>query len=158
VRAFRPMYLAAPKLSIMKKLLTLAFACGLGFNAFATVSADDFSYDAVAFETEMTSLNQLEQDVKLHGFSLTEAKTSEKWNNELAGLGLQHASWSIQDMDWGSFAWGFCCWPVGFFVVAINPNKSNDQKLSFWIGLVTNAVVGAITVVSSPEAFNFTTP
>jgi hypothetical protein len=134
----------------MKKLLTLAFACCLGLNAFATVSADDFSYDAVAFETEMTSLNQLEQEVNLHGFSLTEVQASDKWSNEFAGLGLQQAGWSIEDMDWGSFAWGFCCFPIGFFVVAINGNKSNDQKLSFWIGAIVSTVTSAITYLAMP--------
>lgn len=141
----------------MKKLLTLAFACCLGLNAFATVSADDFSYDAVAFETEMTGLNQLEQDVNLNGFSLTEVKTSDKWSNELAGLGLQQAGWSIEDMDWGSFAWGFCCFPIGFFVVAINGNKSNDQKLSFWIGAGVSVVFSAITYLATPTTV-FVTP
>jgi hypothetical protein len=135
----------------MKKLLTLAFVCCLGLNAFATVSADDFSYDAVAFETEMTSLNQLEQEVNLHGFSLTEVQASDKWSNELAGLGLQQAGWSIEDMDWGSFAWGFCCFPIGFFVVAINSNKSNDQKLSFWIGAIVSTVTSAITYLAIPS-------
>lgn len=142
----------------MKKILTLVFACCLGMNAFATVTADDFSYDAVAFETEMTSLNQLEQDVHMNGFSLTDVRASDKWSAEFAGLGLQQSSWSIDDMDWGSFAWGFCCFPVGFFVVAINGNKTNDQKLSFWIGFGTGAVLGAISAISSPSTFNIATP
>lgn len=133
----------------MKKLLALAFVCCLGMNAFASVSADDFSYDAVAFETEMTSLNQLEQDVNMNGFSLTEVESSDKWSSQLAGLGLNQASWSISDMDWGSFAWGFCCWPVGFFVVAINSSKSNDQKLSFWIGTGVSIVLSAISTLAN---------
>ena len=35
-------------------------------------------------------------------------------------------------MDWASFAWGFCCWPVGFFVVVTNKDKDSNQKKSFW--------------------------
>lgn len=129
----------------MKKLLTLAFVCCLGMNALASVSADDFSFDAVAFGTEMTTLNQLEQDVNMNGFSLAEVESSDKWGTQLAGLGLNQAAWSIDDMEWGSFAWGFCCWPIGFFVVAINSDKSKDEKLSFWIGTGVSIVLSAIS-------------
>lgn len=136
----------------MKKLLTLAFSLMLGVSAYANVSANDFSYDATAFETEMVGLNQLEQDVNMHGFTLSAVEASDKWSTQLAGLGLQQASWSINDMDWGSFAWGFCCWPIGFFVVAINSNKSNDQKLSFWIGTGVSVVLSAISTLASGVA------
>jgi hypothetical protein len=129
----------------MKNLLTLAFVCCLGLNAVASVSADDFSYDAVAFGTEMTTLSQLEQEVSMNGFSLEEVETSAKWGTQLAGLGLNQASWSVDDMEWGSFAWGFCCWPVGFFVVSINSDKSKDEKLSFWIGTGVSVVLSAIS-------------
>lgn len=130
----------------------------LGVSAYANVSANDFNYDATAFETEMVGLNQLEQDVNMHGFTLSTVETSDKWSTQIAGLGLQQASWSIDDMDWGSFAWGFCCFPIGFFVVAINSNKSNDQKLSFWIGTGVGVVFSAISYLASPGIFTITTP
>jgi len=130
----------------------------LGIGAHANVRAGDFSYDVVAFETEMESLNQLEQDINMHGFSLTEIQATEKWSTELAGLGLYQASFGIDDMDWGSFAWGFCCFPVGFFVVAINGNKSSDQKLSFWIGTGVSTVFTAISILAAPSGFIVATP
>lgn len=59
------------------------------------------------------------------------------------------SGWSIDDMDWGSFAWGFCCCPIGFFVVAISSNKDSDQKLSYWIGVGVNVVLSAISSIAT---------
>ena len=52
---------------------------------------------------------------------------------------------TIDDMDWGSFAWGFCCCPIGFFVVAINDDKTQEQKTSYWIGVIAGVVLDVIS-------------
>ena len=57
----------------------------------------------------------------------------------------------IDDMDWASFAWGFCCWPVGFFVVVTNKDKDSNQKKSFWIGLGTSFVLSLISGAGASE-------
>ena len=48
-------------------------------------------------------------------------------------------------MDWASFAWGFLCCPIGFFVIITNKDKDSSQKKSFWIGTITGVILGAIT-------------
>ncbi|MGB3468652.1 MAG: hypothetical protein WBA74_25430 [Cyclobacteriaceae bacterium] len=61
---------------------------------------------------------------------------------------------SIDDMDWGSFAWGLLCCPIGFFVVAINGNKSKEQKTSFWIGWGVGVVLNLLTTAVAGNPFN----
>ena len=65
--------------------------------------------------------------------------------NNLALSAPLGTNFSIEDMDWGAFAWGFCCCPIGFFVVAVNSNKDSNQKLSFWIGWGVSVVLSTIS-------------
>lgn len=141
----------------MKKLFTLSLALLIGSTVFAKVQADDFAFDSQAFEIEMAALNQLELEVQQNNWSMSDLAADDQLTSTFGNLNLQHASFSVDNMDWNSFAWGFCCWPIGFFVVAINDNKSSDQKLSFWIGMGVNVVLGAISAVSAPAGtFNIT--
>jgi hypothetical protein len=47
----------------------------------------------------------------------------------------------IDDMNWTSFAWGFCCWPVGFIIIILNNNHNNDSKVSYLIGVLAGIFV-----------------
>ena len=53
-------------------------------------------------------------------------------------------------VDWNSFAWGFCCCPVGFFTVAVNNNSDSDMKTSYWIGAASCvslfAIIGTVSI------------
>ncbi|MFN3529602.1 MAG: hypothetical protein ACK417_06740 [Bacteroidia bacterium] len=129
----------------MKKLLSLAFVLLLSSQLFATQSAD-FSFDEAAFNTEMAELNQLETSLLANNFNLESSDT--RLNNQLAALSLNSNAFGIDDMEWGAFAWGFCCWPIGFFVIAINSGRSSDEKLSFWIGMGVSVIISAISAAA----------
>jgi hypothetical protein len=58
---------------------------------------------------------------------------------------------SLEDMEWGSFAWGFCCWPIGIFTVLLNDDKGSNHKISYFIGIGTSLVISAL---SSPIYIN----
>lgn len=133
----------------MKKVLLAFCMTLLVWQAGATVSGNDFSFDEAAFAIEMEELTALEQEVQMNNFTLTDLRAQDALNTKFAGLDLGQSAFGIDDMDWGSFAWGFCCWPIGFFVVAISSNKTNDQKLSFWIGMITSVVVGGISSIAT---------
>ena len=48
----------------------------------------------------------------------------------------------FSDISWRSFAWGFCCFPVGIFTVILNDSKSNDDRISYFIGIGTILIIG----------------
>lgn len=121
------------------------------------VNAEDIAFDQLAFEKDFELLNEME--------SLIEAEGIEGYD-ELSSLDLDGAytakfdlTYSVKasqgfdwnNFDWGSGLWGFLCCPIGFFVVAVNKNKTKDQKISFWIGVAAGAVLSAIT---SPIYYN----
>lgn len=105
------------------------------------------------FYSDFAELDQLEQQIKENG--LLDYDALIKSNPELlSDLNLTNLrtinsveateGFSFDDMDWGSFAWGLLCCPVGFFVVAINGNKTSEQKASFWIGWGVGAVLNIL--------------
>jgi len=129
----------------MKKLMLLALVCFIGMQTNVKAeNATDFSFDETEFHQEMSALTEVEQIAKSQGLTYHSLQSHDKYASLLTEMGMTQASFGFEDIDWGSFAWGFCCWPVGFFVVAINKNKDSDQKLSFWIGVITSAVVGGL--------------
>lgn len=111
--------------------------------------ADVFSMDETSIQEEFAALNQLESYVLTQGttVSVSALPSDIVPQNFNAAAGLNSPNFTIDDMDWGSFAWGFCCCPVGFFVVAISPQKDSAQKLSYWIGVGVGTILGAITNV-----------
>jgi hypothetical protein len=145
-------YISSIKTIDMKKLYLAICLTLLVWQAGATVSGNDFSYDEAAFATEMEELIALEQEVISHDFTLTDLRSQDALTTKFASLDLAQSAFGIDDMDWGAFAWGFCCWPIGFFVVAINSSKTNDQKLSFWIGMGTSVVISAISSIATLSA------
>lgn len=124
----------------MKQLsLLLTF---LVVSVFATQAsnADLFSYDEAAITEEFSDLTALEgyvmtnQEVTFNDLVVSDQLASFNLDENILS-GVASPMFGFEDIDWGSFAWGFCCWPIGLFVVVFNSNKDSDQKLSFWIGL-----------------------
>ena len=111
-----------------------------------------FEVDEAAIEQEFQDLERLESYVdtqeeltwsELQANHQDFLATSELGTLELnAPLGT---AFTLDDMDWGAFAWGFCCCPIGFFVVAINQNKDQNQKISFWIGWGVSFLISSIS-------------
>jgi len=105
-----------------------------------------FSYNADELEAQFQELNELENNIQnSHDLNYDNLIGSGVCLNNSSTSGIESSSFSIDDMDWGAFAWGFCCCPIGFFVVAINDEKTNDQKLSYWIGVGVNVALNAIS-------------
>jgi|GEM_PF-1842346 len=128
------------KIQLMKKIILSLFLMLMASWSMATNTASDFTLDEQTFQSEMAALDQLEQELSAPTFTATSSNNTVLF----AQHGLQQSAFGLGDMEWGPFAWGFCCWPVGFFVVAINSNKSKNEKLSFWIGAAVSVVFSAI--------------
>lgn len=146
----------------MKNTLFLFSFLILPFMAFSSNHAQYFSYDKDAVEEVFSELTNLEEKV-LH---LSQQKEVFCFSSaDIAGLsnsfGIASPMFSISDMDWGGFAWGFCCCPVGLFTVVLNDGKSQQAKTSFWIGLGTRFLVNIglaiinsmLSIVSSASTF-----
>ncbi|MEM7367174.1 MAG: hypothetical protein AAF587_01165 [Bacteroidota bacterium] len=114
-------------------------------------NASLFDLDESQLESDFQDLDQLENyllDNEMQ--SLTDLRESQAGMLNQLNLGnlseetLVAPAFSIDDMDWISFAWGFLCCPIGFFVVGINQNKSSDEKTSFWLGVIGNVIWSGI--------------
>lgn len=126
-------------------------------------SESEFSYDKNALTTEFSQLDKIETYVEKNNVSYTELSNSPVFegNIELTNAIAVKPNLKFEDVDWGSFAWGFCCWPVGIFTVLINDDKDQNSKNSFWAGLggsviaysVAYVVVFAISIGSGFSSF-----
>ncbi|MFY0685927.1 MAG: hypothetical protein JXQ90_02115 [Cyclobacteriaceae bacterium] len=117
---------------------------------------NEHSLDEDAFEKAFEELDDLEAYVMAN--EITDVSDIESWKFDVESLNTSNSIASVQafsmdNMDWASFAWGFFCCPIGFFVVAINKDKSSDQKTSFWIGAVVSSVLGTISGATQASRF-----
>lgn len=117
------------------------------FTATFAGNSDLFSYDKQALNDEFVTIDNLESyvcqnDVKSYDEILT---SNQALSDELLAAGFvanpSDLNFGIDDVDWTSFAWGFCCWPVGFFTVLLKEETTKEQKLSFWIGCGVSALM-----------------
>jgi len=135
----------------MNRMLLALFLVLFTFSGYCNVPYPDlFKLDEKSLNVEFAELNKLENYViSNQGITLNELFK----NNNVLTCFLNKESTSsptpmdvmftIDDMDWGAFAWGFCCCPCGFFTVAISDEKDNNQKLSYWIGVITSTLLDA---------------
>ena len=136
----------------MKKISTLLLAFAFIFNVSAS-NADLFSYDLSEITTELSDLEVVENVIAQNQNSTVEEINSQIISNNFLSSSFEtnyNSSLAlraglIDEMDWASFAWGFCCWPVGFFVVVTNKDKDSSQKKSYWVGLGTSLVLSLIS-------------
>ena len=130
----------------MRKILSTLCMALFALSISAT-TANDFAFDEQKVENAMETLNELEVYVQTTGITFDKMEKEERVLFAGIAAASYSASFSIDDMDWGAFAWGFCCWPIGFFVVAINSRKDSYQKMSFWIGLGVSVILSAVSNV-----------
>ena len=138
----------------MKKISTLLLAFAFVFNVSAS-NADLFSYDLSEITNELNDLELVENIIDQNQNSTVEEINSQIIKNNFLSSSFEtdyNSSLALRaglmdDMDWGSFAWGFCCWPVGFFVVVTNKDKEQNQKKSFFVGWGTSVVLSIISSV-----------
>lgn len=100
-------------------------------------------------ENEFSALEELEASIKKNGVEDYSTLLLHQTDLSLLEVNAVNSvngveSFTMNDMDWGSFAWGFLCCPIGFFVVGINKDKSQDQKSSFWIGVLIGSALNVI--------------
>lgn len=114
------------------------------YTAIARISADDFCYDQISFDIEMKELNLLEQQL------ISQKDQNPSWldNGSLSQFSseIKHESFDPLIDNYG-FSWGFCCWPIGFFVVQVNPNSFREERVSFLIGMSLNVAISAASLV-----------
>lgn len=136
----------------MKKISTLLMAFAFIFNVSAS-NADLFSYDLTDINNELNDLEIVENLIDQNQNSTVEEINTQIIKNNLLSSSFEtnyNSSLAlraglIDEMDWASFAWGFLCCPIGFFVIITNKDKDSSQKKSFWIGTITGVILGAIT-------------
>ncbi len=141
----------------MKRISTLILALAFVFNASAS-NADLFSYDLSEINTELSDLEVVENVIAQNQNSTIEEVNRKIINNNFLNSSfdtnyksslMSRNAFTSDDMDWGAFAWGFCCWPVGFFVVVTNKDKEKAQKTSFFVGWLTGLIVQVISYVAT---------
>jgi hypothetical protein len=127
----------------MKKLLLSIMACGVYMMSFAS-NADLFDYNRSAIENNLSEITAIENVVVSNNYSYADLKNNYDGTINVDFSGLANPAgmmFGFEDIQWGSFAWGFCCWPVGIFTVLLNKNKDSNHKISFFIGLGTAIVL-----------------
>ncbi|RMG57180.1 MAG: hypothetical protein D6722_25295 [Bacteroidetes bacterium] len=120
-------------------------------------AATRFAIDEAQLEADFAGLSQLESFMLENG-TRTYRELQAEQGDLLAELGSLDAdsplapAFSVDQMDWGAFAWGFLCCVIGFFVVAINGSKDSYSKTSYWIGVLVSTILGGITSAISLAA------
>ena len=131
---------------MMQKLIV--FILFLNSSLVNLALANEFEYDKNALSTEFSELDKISAYVEENNITYTQLST----NPEFKGVALTNVisvkpNLTFDEVDWGSFAWGFCCWPVGIFTVLINDNKDKNSKDSFWAGVGTIAIAGSVSYI-----------
>lgn len=136
----------------MKKLILLIItALSSSTTSFAWHETDLFTYDEQKVYMELAEVSQLEEAITANpNLSLNDLYNHQTIATSIDLSDLDTNSpltpkFGMDDMDWESFAWGFCCWQAGLFTVVINDNKDRNSRVSYVIGIGSCV---AITIVS----------
>jgi len=138
----------------MRKILFCFIAISFALKTYSA-NTDLFTYDKERINTDFKELSEIEKYTIENNYpSYVEVNRFKEINYCSSNLNPQNTLGLFPDkMDWGSFAWGFCCCPIGFFVVAINKDKDSIAKESYWTGVVVNVVLSAISNVARVFAY-----
>lgn len=133
----------------MKKIVYLFSLLALPFLSIS--ATNDFSYDKNSLTDQFSQIEQVSNFVDQNGVTYSELSKNPlfKGDMNLTNHISVKPNFSFDDMDWISFAWGFFCCPIGFFVVAIDDEKTKEEKTSFWIGVISSAVLSAISSIGT---------
>lgn len=109
-----------------------------------------YDFDATDFSNDFEALDEVESSYFEHKKSNTVEDYLLEFNESPIVSADPFSAGQLNEFyfDVEGFAWGFCCCPIGFFVVAINDNKDEDQKKSYWIGVIASAALSAISTVA----------
>lgn len=133
----------------MKKIIYLLSLLALPFLSIS--ATNDFSYDKEALSNDFSKLEQISVFVDQSNVSYSELSKNPvfKGNLDLTNHISVKPNFKFDEMDWISFAWGFLCCPVGFFIVVLDDDKTKEEKTSFWIGVIASVVLSTISSIAS---------
>ena len=125
----------------MKKIISIVLLF-----CFVTSFSSSYVYDAQSLNNEFVDLDKVEEQYFAHKQNGTTQEYKLEFEEGPIVSADPFGASQINEFyfDFEGFAWGFCCCPIGFFVIAINDNKDEDQKKSFWIGVVASAALSAL--------------
>ncbi len=111
--------------------------------------ASNYTLDEVALDKDFSDLNKIEEKVLSSNFDpkVINEITATSTINLITSEPFSGSSANEFYVDWKSFAWGFCCCPVGFFTVAVSNNADYDMKTSYWIGVAANVCLNGISAI-----------
>lgn len=137
----------------MKKVFTLlAVVFALSTTSMASATSDLFALNETELNADFNELNQVEAVVVETNADYNTLIAANFPTSNLSASSAMATNFSISDMDWKSFAWGFCCWPIGIFTVLLSDKKDSDSKISFFIGLGTSVVLSLISGAGAASA------
>ena len=131
----------------MKKLI-YSFLI-LALPTFSLAGDTDFSYDKSSLISEFSQLDKVAAYVDETNVSYTELSNSPVFegNIELTNAIAVKPNLKFEDVDWGAFAWGFCCWPVGVFTVILKDDVDNNSKNSFFAGIASKVIATGVAYI-----------
>lgn len=140
----------------MKKAFFILILAVCSLVAYAKPS-DVFEYSEEQVVTAMDDIDRLEQYVENNGGSLSELQTNPELTqvynlNNFEERKPLNPVFSLDEMDWGAFAWGCLCWPIGCIVVVLDRDSENNSKLSFLLGFGTyflSAVIANVVIYAA---------
>lgn len=109
-------------------------------------SAADFSYDKTDLSEKFSYINEISDFVDQSGVTYSELSSNPLFtgNIELTNSINVKPNLKFGELDWGAFAWGFCCFPVGIFAVLINDKKDIKSKESFLAGWGASMIASSL--------------
>ena len=131
----------------MKKLIYSLLI--LAIPTFSLAGNTEFSYDKNSLTNEFNELDKVAAYVDQNNVSYTELSNSHifKGNIELTNAIAVKPNLKFEDVDWGAFAWGFCCWPIGIFTVILKDDVDKNSKNSFFAGIASKYIASAVAYV-----------
>lgn len=129
----------------MKRLLLAIVACLVIASSSYATNTDLFELNEEKINAEFAELNELEafvsmnENVTIHNIYQENAGLIAGTNLSYGPEGMMGQNGLLMNnFEWGSFAWGFCCFPIGaaigVFTVLLNDNKGSDHRTSYLIG------------------------
>lgn len=129
----------------MKKIILILIVLFI-VNKNINAASDLFVFDENRIENELQEATELNNLVEDNSANFTIEKIT-NFNSFDFNKPLVPTNDIWENMKWGAFAWGFCCYPVGCLVIFLDSNRTNDDYRSYFIGLGANFALGVIAYV-----------
>lgn len=135
------------------RLLTLLLVLGTSLASYAS-TADLFAFNEASIEAEFSEITAFETFVvENNGMTYADMQANGALSQFSLDFNTFDASaapmFGFEDLDWGSFLWGFCCFPcgaiIGVFTVLLNDNKDSDSRMSYFIGAGVGFIISAVS-------------